>query len=177
MPHIYFAGPDIFRKDYSDIKRQIKDLCKSTPIIPLIPGDDGITKKPKDKAGKRDLAREIYNINLEHIQKADGVIANLSPFRGVIEPDSGTAFEVGYAAGLGKWVVGYLSDLRDLTLKIKDSPLKPLRGGLTDLNGVKVEDMGYPVNLMLACACSKLVRSLEEAVGIVLKGLKVGSML
>ena len=37
------------------------------------------------------------------------MLANLEPFRGS-EPDSGTAFEVGYALALGKPVYAYLSD-------------------------------------------------------------------
>ena len=40
--------------------------------------------------------------NLEAIRAADFVMANLNDFRGPGEPDSGTAFEVGFAAALGK---------------------------------------------------------------------------
>ena len=87
------------------------------------------------------------------LRRADGVIANLAPFRGA-EPDAGTVFEVGAAHALGIPVVAYgvgagtYSDrVRALYGAIADE-----RGVLRDSAGQVVEDFGLPMNLMLACA-------------------------
>jgi len=87
------------------------------------------------------------------LRRADGVIANLAPFRGA-EPDAGTVFEVGAAHALGIPVVAYgvgagsYSDrVRALYGAIADE-----RGVLRDSAGQAVEDFGLPMNLMLACA-------------------------
>jgi nucleoside 2-deoxyribosyltransferase len=163
MPKVYFAGPDVFRADYDRVIKEIRTLCAKHGIEPLLPGDaaPGRKKAYKTKAGE---ARAIYRENLAHIKNADGVVANLSPFRGGIEPDSGTAFEVGHAAALGKWVVGYLDDLRSLPERVKDSPLKGRAG--RDRDGFLVEDWDHPVNLMIAMACDRVVGTLGEAVEI-----------
>ncbi|RZI95321.1 MAG: nucleoside 2-deoxyribosyltransferase, partial [Rubrivivax sp.] len=99
----------------------------------------------------------IYEDNLRRIREADGVIANLVNFRG-LEPDSGTVFEMGFAIALGKPVVGYgvapgdyagrvaaqLACERDATGRLVESASRR-----------KVEDMGYPLNLMLACSAPR----------------------
>jgi nucleoside 2-deoxyribosyltransferase len=36
---IYFAGPDVFTLDYPQLKAQIKALCSSEGLTPLLPGD------------------------------------------------------------------------------------------------------------------------------------------
>ena len=46
--------------------------------------------------------------NAGEIAKADGIVAVLDG----VDVDSGTAAEVGYATGLGKWVIGYRGDFR-----------------------------------------------------------------
>jgi nucleoside 2-deoxyribosyltransferase len=46
--------------------------------------------------------------NAEAIGRADGVVAVLDG----VDVDSGTAAEIGYAAALGKWVIGYRGDFR-----------------------------------------------------------------
>src|SRR3546814_11204941 len=65
---------------------------------------------PRSLAGS-ELAVWIYRANIALIQKADLVAANMNAFRGA-EPDSGTAFEVGYAVALGKPVWAYTADSR-----------------------------------------------------------------
>jgi nucleoside 2-deoxyribosyltransferase len=162
MPTVYFAGPDLFGKDYNRVKEEIRRLCAEQGIDPLIPGDG--PESSLGGPGQDQLARAIYLECLGHIEAADGVIANLAPFRGPIEPDSGTSFEVGYAAALGKWVIGYLPDTRPLPERVLSSPLGGGGDGGKDSNGDTVEDWGYPLNLMLAKACGRIVGSLEEAV-------------
>jgi nucleoside 2-deoxyribosyltransferase len=46
--------------------------------------------------------------NALSIRRADGMVAVLDG----VDVDSGTAAEIGYAACLGKWIVGYRNDFR-----------------------------------------------------------------
>ncbi|MGM9650061.1 MAG: nucleoside 2-deoxyribosyltransferase [Butyricicoccaceae bacterium] len=128
MRRIYLAGFDVFAPDAQERGARMKMLCAERGWIGLYPLDN-----------EADSAEEIYWGNLELIRQADCVAANVNPFRGC-EPDSGTAFEIGYAAALGKQVWCYLSDARTMREKL----------GETDENGFSVEDFGSPLNLMLS---------------------------
>ena len=94
-------------------------------------------------------------------------MANLNPFRGA-EVDSGTAFEIGFAAALGKPVVGYVSQPEDLMQRVErlhgelafDAAAETWR----DKDGNLVENFGHTVNLMLAESCTAIVvGGLEQA--------------
>src|SRR3546814_2572918 len=85
----------------------MKDLCSKYGFNGLYPLDN---EAPRSLAGS-ELALWIYRANIALIQKADLVAANMNAFRGA-EPDSGTAFEVGYAVALGKPVWAYTDDSR-----------------------------------------------------------------
>jgi nucleoside 2-deoxyribosyltransferase len=140
---IYLAGFDVFRPDARAHGERLKALCAAFGHEGLFPLDNALP------AGLQGLAaaRWIYEANVALIRRADVVLANLNDFRGH-EPDSGTAFEVGFAAALGKPVWAYLDD---------DRPLVAQVGGPVDAQGLLVEDFGLPRNLMLACAAT-LVR-------------------
>ncbi|WP_232231983.1 nucleoside 2-deoxyribosyltransferase [Burkholderia sp. WSM2230] len=79
----------------------------------------------------------------------EDVMANVGDFRGVGEPDSGTAFEIGFAAAFGKPIWAYRDDLSALRERVPCTATA--LGGLCE-RGYLVEDFGLPVNLMLACA-------------------------
>jgi nucleoside 2-deoxyribosyltransferase len=155
---IYFAGPDVFDPDYPRLAAEIKSLCSCLAIRPLLPGD-------QEMAG----ADAIFRHNLALIDQADGVLANLNPFRGVIEPDSGTVFECAYAYARGKWVIGYLEDRRDILTKLRPGEFGPPGEGLLGRDGRLIEDFGLPLNLMLAQALTALAGNLEEALKIACK--------
>ena len=82
---IYLAGPDVFRPDVAEWANSVRDLCRRYGFEALLPVDHNETTPEK-----------IYQSNIDLIRKAQIVVANLDPFRGP-EPDSGTAFELGYA--------------------------------------------------------------------------------
>lgn len=140
---IYLAGFDVFRPDAQAQGDRLKALCAMHGHRGLYPLDHAL---PADLSGHA-AAHWIYQANCALIRRADLLLANLNDFRGQ-EPDSGTAFEVGYAVALGKPVVGYLAD---------DRPLREQLGGATDARGYTIEDFGLPRNLMLAASC-RLVR-------------------
>ena len=98
MLKIYLAGPDVFRPDAFAQGERLKALCAELELQGLYPLDHSV---PERIANPPEQALWIYQANLNLIAEADAVLANLNPFRGA-EPDSGTAFELGYAAALGK---------------------------------------------------------------------------
>ena len=154
---IYLAGPDIFRPDVDDWIANARELCRQHGFEALTPFDHGETEP-----------RKILNGNLELIRKAQIVVANLNPFRG-FEPDSGTAWEIGFALALGKPVVAYLADVRPLAEKLSAATAVsgPSAPQPRDPNGFLIEDFGLPVNLMLAVPCRIVAGGLAEALAVV----------
>ncbi len=84
-------------------------------------------------------------MNVAMIQRCSAVLANLNVFRG-LEPDSGTAFEVGMAVALNKPVWVYFEPVASLRELVAHD------GNGLDQNGFTVEDFELPRNLMLACS-------------------------
>lgn len=139
MKKVYLAGWDVFRADAVEMGNKLKELCKRYGFEGLYPLDN-----------ECDNVEDIYNGNISLIKEADYVIANVNAFRGY-EPDSGTSFEIGYAAALGKTVVAYTSERREMKQWVKDE------------NGYTVEDFGYPVNLMIAIGSTLVIGTAEDA--------------
>jgi nucleoside 2-deoxyribosyltransferase len=104
--------------------------------------------------GPLPTAEQIYQHNLRLLRACDGVLVNLSPFRGV-EPDSGSVFEAAFASALGKPVAGWIGD--DWNTQERSAVLRKVwrdtDGRARDkLDGGLVEDFGLPANLMLSCS-------------------------
>lgn len=97
-PRVYLAGPDVFRPDAALHFQLLVAACEKLGIEALVPFDESINASTPPDA--------IYTRNMAMLRSADGVLANLAPFRGA-EPDSGTVFELGAAAALGLPVVAY----------------------------------------------------------------------
>jgi nucleoside 2-deoxyribosyltransferase/GNAT superfamily N-acetyltransferase len=95
LPRVYLAGPDVFLPDATGVGRRLKGVCLDVGLEAQFPLD----------ADLRD-ARAIAAANQAMIRRCDGVLANLTPFRGP-SADPGTVYEVGYAHALGKLIVGY----------------------------------------------------------------------
>ncbi|WP_064575761.1 nucleoside 2-deoxyribosyltransferase [Cupriavidus gilardii] len=146
MPTVYLAGPDVFRPDAMAHGQALKALCAQHGFTGLFPLDHQL---PAGLAGEA-AARWIYQANAALIRRADLVMANLDDFRGPGEPDSGTAFEVGFAVALGKPVWAYTGDRGTIVERATaghDAQGRPL-----DARGFHVEDFGLGKNLMLACS-------------------------
>ena len=148
-PTVYLAGFDVFRPDAVAQGERLKACCAAQGWQGLYPLDNALPEGLQGLAA----ARWICEANLALIRRADAVLANLNNFRGA-EPDSGTAFEVGFAVALGKPVVGYLDDGRTLREQL---------GGALDADGLTVEDFGLPRNLMLACTAHLVVGNVQAA--------------
>lgn len=139
MKKVYLAGWDVFRPKAKEVGEKLKNLCAEYGFEGLYPLDNECSN-----------AKEIYEGNIALIKRADAVIANVNAFRG-FEPDSGTAFEIGYAAALGKKVIAYLDESRPMIEWVRDE------------NGYSIEDFGYPVNLMLAHGAEIVIGNAETA--------------
>ncbi|KSF79446.2 nucleoside 2-deoxyribosyltransferase [Pseudomonas paraeruginosa] len=157
---LYLAGPDVFRADAVAHGEALKALCARYGFEGLYPLDNAL---PKRIADPREQAAWIYRANLGLIERADAVLANLNFFRGA-EPDSGTAFEVGYATALGKPVYGYVDDAGSYAERIRrHAPALVGQDPSHDRDGMALEEFGLPLNLMLAVPATLVVGDAEQA--------------
>ena len=154
-PRIYLAGFDVFRSDASSHGEALKAMCQSRGTIGLYPLDGEIP----DELDHRGKAQWICHANMESIRSADIVMANLNDFRGAGEPDSGTSFEVGFAAALGKPVWAYTGENRTLIERVS---IRKEGNASYCANGFVVEDFGLNLNLMLACSARIVVGGPEN---------------
>jgi nucleoside 2-deoxyribosyltransferase len=160
-PRIYLAGFDVFRSDALSHGEFLKALCQARGAIGLYPLDGQV---PCDLAPLA-KAQWICRANLDAIRSADIVMANLNDFRGAGEPDSGTAFEVGFAAALGKPVWAYTHDDRTLIDRVS---VKKDGAVAYCANGFVVEDFSLNLNLMLACSARVVVGGPETCLDAML---------
>lgn len=160
---IYLAGPGVFRRDATDWGRRLAMACEQNGLQGLYPLDGKVPQALLTKAEQR---RWIFANNCELIRQSEGVFADLRAFRSASEPDSGTAFEVGFAHALGKpvwlWLPAY---------QVGDTMINRLHcvnhGDLwLDDDGLIVEDFDAPVNLMLWDAASGVSFDPEPAAAI-----------
>lgn len=155
---IYLAGFDVFRPDAVAYGESLKRACVDHGFTGLYPLDNTFDRDVHGRAA----AERICHANLDLIREADCVMANLNPFRGH-EPDSGTAFELGFATALGKDTWGYTSQHADLVQQIalaaSDTAIAMPGERYYDGDGFEVENFGLNVNLMLACTAHVVVGS------------------
>lgn len=157
MRTLYLAGFDVFREDSIDYGKRLKALCRRYGFDGFYPLDNAA---PADLQGPV-LATWIYQANVALIQRADAVMANVNPFRGA-EPDSGTAFEMGYAVALGKPVWAYTEQHEPLVRQCATRVSPDLAPRYLDAQGYTVEDFGLNLNLMLACSSVVVVGDAEQ---------------
>ena len=160
MKTIYLAGPDVFRADSVAWGRYLQQLCVQHGLQGLYPLDNEIEPLPDP----HQTAHAIAQANMRMIQQADGVVANLEPFRGA-EPDSGTVFEVGVAVALGKPVWVYFPWEGPLVQQVTSSENGRCHQGWL------VEDFDLPRNLMLACQWQGYSQNVEDAIAATAKFL------
>ncbi len=146
---IYIAGFDVFCEKAAETGKELKGLCAKYGFEGLYPLDN-----------ECDNARDIFKGNLELINRADIICANLNNFRGE-EPDSGTAFEIGYGFAKGKMLFAYRDDVRTLRERL----------GEKDENGFLVEDFNLSVNLMLGCCCTLVKGGFEDCLKQISKNM------
>jgi len=143
---IYLAGFDVFYSDAVSVLEAKKQLCKEYGFIGLAPLDNEV-----DFSQTKEKIREvIYKANMKLMNEADIFCVNLNAFRHG-EPDSGTVFEIGYAAALGKKTYIYVDSDESMLDKTKacDDKCVYKDGTWFDKNGLIIEDFDAMFNLMI----------------------------
>ncbi|MBW4933223.1 nucleoside 2-deoxyribosyltransferase [Marinobacter sp. F4206] len=151
---IYLAGPEVFfpETEHRRIVSSKKRLLATYGLEGVDPLDT--TLEASGSESSQALGFRIYRANRELMANCQGVIANLTPFRG-ISADPGTVFEVGYMIAQGKAAFGYTMDPRNYFERANASP--------TDSLGHTIENFGLSDNLMIECG-------IVEAGGEIIRG-------
>jgi nucleoside 2-deoxyribosyltransferase len=156
-PYVYLAGPDVFFPDVMDRAARMKAALAARGMTGLFPLDSELD--PAHFADRKSLGLAIARANEALMRKADIILANIRPWRGV-EADDGTAYEIGFMAALSKIVVLYTNDRRPFYERIvsdvyrgevdQDGPDKRGRG-----DSMTIEEFdGFADNLMLINAAA-----------------------
>ncbi len=151
MKRVYLAGPDVFHPDAKAWGERLKGMCRGQALDATFPLDAGA-----------EGAEAIYLACIEGIDSSDGVVANISPFRGP-HMDPGTAFEIGYAIAQGKPVFGWSLNCRELKSRIPNTV--DSKDGLRRDNCDRlVEDFELAENLMITVPLKSLHATPEGAI-------------
>jgi nucleoside 2-deoxyribosyltransferase len=134
-PRVYLAGPDVFFPEPLSWAARKKAICDRHGLIGVTP-----------------FWRRIAMRNEAHIRGCQGLIANLTPFRGP-SADVGTVYEVGFARALGLAIFGYATTTEPFlprTLKLLGDDAQARDDGTwSDGDGLLVEQFGLFDNLMI----------------------------
>lgn len=158
--YIYLAGPEVFLPDpigagvakKALIEKLNQDNDWGFRFVGLYPMDNEIEDFKPDFA----TGLEIYYANLDLMNKADFITANMVRFRGP-SMDVGTAFEMGYMAGLNKPVFAYY-DAEPFYGEAEEPGLYRTRvkthypvatDGEHDIHGQSIENFQMADNLMM----------------------------
>lgn len=146
---LYLAGPEVFLPEAKAILRRKAEMTRAFGFEPLAPGDNQIALS----GTPRERGYQINGFDEALMNEADGIIANLTPFRGP-GADPGTCYEVGYMCAQGKAAFAYTNDARtyfERVSALNGGNLKADESGrFFDANGLSVENFDMPENLMLA---------------------------
>jgi nucleoside 2-deoxyribosyltransferase len=153
-PRIYLAGPDIYHPQALDIMERKKNVCARYGLEGVVATDflAGI-----QFSGVPAAAPRLYRERAKVIKECDGLIANMTPFRGTsIDPT--TALEMGMMEGLGRPVVGYTLDPTNYADRIRrlheeiEEPVVQAGARLVSPDGITIEDFGLADTVMIAGA-------------------------
>jgi nucleoside 2-deoxyribosyltransferase len=142
VPLAYLAGPDVFLPNAPAHAARKAAICAAHGITALPPLNEDIDTL----AGRREEEawRAIFAKDLAMMERADLVIANLTPFRGA-SADAGTLVELGWFLGRGRPIFAYSNSAipfaersRALLARVPDP-----------MPGLTVGGFGLPDNLMI----------------------------
>jgi len=139
-PLIYLAGPDVFFPEAirNQIETRKKAILKEHGLTALSPCDNDL-----DLEQAQDPARVIFEANKALMGRAQGLIANLTPFRGP-SADAGTIYELGTMTAQSKPTCAYTTCTTPYNERVSS-------GADTEQQGTMVEGFGLCDNLMLDC--------------------------
>lgn len=139
---IYLAGPEVFHREAEAIGRAKAALCADHGHEGLFPLDADV---PGEGLTAHAHGLAIYRADIAMMDRAEAIIANLTPFRGP-HADPGTAFELGYMRAQGKPCLAYSGrpGLLADRLEAGESDM-----GARDADGLAIERFDMADNLML----------------------------
>lgn len=158
--YVYLAGPEVFLPEPIKAGELAKDKIQQLNVENewpfrlegLYPLDNEIPDfKPDVDTGLR-----IYQANIELMDQAHFIAANMIRFRGP-SMDVGTAFEMGYVLGLGKPVFAYYEatpfygqpEEPGIYAERVEAYYKTADDGHTDVHGQSIENFQMADNLMM----------------------------
>ena len=158
---IYLAGPDVFLENALDIANEKKKLCAKYGFEGLFPLDNVVEFEGRELS---DVGLDIYHKNIQLMDDADCVVANMTPYQGV-SMDVGTAFEMGYMRGVGKPVYGYSNVVENFPERQKNAFEFFIDGDGHARAGdthMMLEDFGFVDNLMMAGAVKETTNAFPQ---------------
>ena len=173
--YVYLAGPEVFLPEPIAAgvakKARIAALSRAADwpfeLAGLYPLDNEIPDfRPDFDTGMR-----IYRANLELMDRAYAVAANMVRFRGP-SMDVGTAFEMGYMRGLGKPVFAYYDaapfygreEAPGLYVeRVRTHCSVSEHAPRVDADGLTVDDFGMADNLMMIGALESGAGAIAES--------------
>ena len=147
-PRIYLAGPEVFLPNANAVGAEKCRLAAQAGLEGAFPLDAQLDIASLPPA---EQARRISEANEGLMRSCDGVVANLTPFRGV-SMDSGTAFEVGFMQALGRPLSGYTNVTPGYTERAHAFRARGPAAMDGDRADLEVEDFGLAENLMIEVA-------------------------
>lgn len=150
-PRVYLAGPEVFLPEASAVGAEKCRLAAEAGFEGVFPLDAAL-----DLTGlaKFEQARRIALANEGLIRSCDGLVANLTPFRGA-SMDAGTAFEVGFMRALGRPVAAYTNAAADYEARSRAQRALGAITGDADGADIAIEDFGLAENLMIEIAVAE----------------------
>lgn len=145
---LYLAGPEVFLPTARETLDAKAAMARAYGFEPICPGDVTIEPAPT----RHGFGLKISGVDEDMMNRADGVIVNLTPFRG-IAADVGTAFELGYMCAQGKLVAAYTNMSANHFARTRDFYAGDIREGADGRkrgpDGLSLEDFDMIENLML----------------------------
>lgn len=142
--YVYLAGPDVFSQYSDQNASNLKQICAKYDLKGVFPLD---TQLDLSGLSKYEAGLKISKENERLIRSCHGILANMTPFRGV-NADVGTAYEMGYARALGKPVCAYSFENKDYKDRFEIYHTDE-NGNILDENMSFIEDFNMKDNLML----------------------------
>jgi len=136
----YLAGPDVFLPDAVAHAARKVAICARHGLTGLPPLNEDAATTAADPS---ETWQTIYAKDIAMMERADIIIANLTPFAGA-SADAGTLIEVGWFVGRGKPVFGYSNSAAPFEAR--------MRAQLGAGHGLGIEGFHLPDNLMIVGA-------------------------
>ncbi|GBQ83112.1 nucleoside 2-deoxyribosyltransferase [Gluconacetobacter johannae DSM 13595] len=114
---VYLAGDLVFRPGAIAIFDHLRALCDAAGVTGLAPfdGQAGIEALPQGL----ETTLKIVRADRDLMDRCDGGIFCIDPFRRSADMDPGTAVEIGYMMAQGKPLAGYTTDGRLYPEKVR----------------------------------------------------------